>query len=193
MSFADQAFDACAAKAAELGRRLNPEEWKAIIQQEYDDAQADIAAEAKAPKLDKRTHAELFNAMALACGLNPLECPMAMKKTIAVALADIRTVTPGLTPDEIAKRARTYKQKHRDWPLTAMSLAKWWGDLGSGDMGRTFTAQAAQEPPNWKETLPRLMPEAEPATISYMINQLGWNRLSASMQSSIRKPCVDSL
>lgn len=190
MNFADHAFDACAAKATELGRRLSPEEWKAVVQQCYDDAQALLAAEAKAPKLDKRAHAELFNAMALACGLNPLECPTVMKKTIAVALADIRTVTPGLTPDEIGTRARKYKQKHRDWPLTAMSLAKYWGELGSNDLGRTFAAQATQEPPNWKETLPRLMPEAEPATISYMINQLGWNRLSSSMQASIRKQCV---
>ena len=189
MNFAERAFDACKAKADELGRKLTAEEWKAVIQQEYDACQAEWFAEAK-PKIDRRTQAELFNAMAMACGMNPLEVTGTMKKTIAVALADIRSVTPGLTPDEIAKRARVYKTKHRDWPLTVMSLAKYWGDLGANDMGRTFAAQVGLEPPNWKETLPKLMPDAEPATISYMINQLGWNRISPSMQESIRRHCA---
>jgi len=187
MTFADTAFSACAAKAKELGRRLNEAEWKETVQSVYDQTLAEAAT---GTKLDKRTQTELFNAIAMACGTNPLECTSAMKRTIAVALADIRSVSPGLTPDEIAKRARTYKTKHRDWPLTVMSLAKYWGDLGTNDMGRTYAAQVGLEPPNWKETLPRLMPDAEPATISYMINQLGWNRISASMQETIRKNCA---
>lgn len=190
MNFADRAFDACKSKAEQLGRKLTAEEWKAVVQAEYDATHAEWLNEAKAPKIDKRTQAELHNALAMACGMNPLECTSIMKKTIAVALADIRSVTPGLTPDEISKRARTYKNKHRDWPLTVMALAKYWGDLGANDMGRTYAAQVGLEPPNWKETLPRLMPDAEPATIDYMINQLGWNRISPSMQESIRRQCV---
>jgi hypothetical protein len=190
MNFAERAFESCKAKADELGRKLSADEWKGVVQAEYDAAHAEWLEEANAPKLDRRAQAELFNAIAMACGTNPLECTSAMKRTIAVALADIRSVSPGLTPDEIAKRARTYKTKHRDWPLTVMSLAKYWGDLGTNDMGRTYAAQVGLEPPNWKETLPRLMPDAEPATISYMINQLGWNRISASMQETIRKNCA---
>jgi hypothetical protein len=190
MNFSERAFEACKAKAEELGRKLTAEEWKDVVQFTFDAAQAEWMEQASTPKIDKRTQAELFNSIAMACGMNPLECTSAMKKTIAVALADIRSVTPGLTPDEIAKRARTYKTKHRDWPLTVMSLAKYWGDLGTNDMGRTYAAQVGLEPPNWKETLPKLMPDAEPATISYMINQLGWNRISASMQETIRKRCA---
>ena len=36
MTFADKAYDACAAKGAELGRRLSPEEWKVCVQAVYE-------------------------------------------------------------------------------------------------------------------------------------------------------------
>ena len=68
MNFADAAFDACAAKAKELGRRLNGAEWKQTVQSVYDQFQAEAAA---GSKIDKRTQTELFNAMAMACGINP--------------------------------------------------------------------------------------------------------------------------
>ena len=44
MNFADAAFDACAAKAKELGRRLNGAEWKQTVQSVYDQFQAEAAA-----------------------------------------------------------------------------------------------------------------------------------------------------
>lgn len=183
MTFADTAFSACAAKAKELGRRLNEAEWKETVQSVYDQTLAEAAT---GTKIDKRSQTELFNALALACGINPLECPTAMKKTISVALADIRTVTPNLTPDEIGRRARAYKSKHRDWPLTAMALAKWWGEFGQ-DQGRTFAARQSLEPDGWKDVLPEVMPDADTATMSYIINQMGWNRMSSDMQSAIKK------
>ena len=183
MNFADAAFDACAAKAKELGRRLNGAEWKQTVQSVYDQFQAEAAA---GSKIDKRTQTELFNAMAMACGINPLECPAVMKKTISVALADIRTVTPNLTPDEIGRRARAYKSKHRDWPLTAMSLAKWWGEFGQ-DQAKTFAARTSLEPEGWEEAVPKVMPDADPSSISYIIHQMGWSRMSSDMQTAIKK------
>lgn len=185
MKFAEQAFAACAARAQELGRRLNEAEWKETVQSVYDQFPHEPAAPA-APKIDKRQQAELFNALAMACGINPLECPTAMKKTISVALADIRTVTPNLTPDEIGRRARAYKSKHRDWPLTAMSLAKWWGEFGQ-DQAKTFAARSSLEPDGWKEILPQVMPDADTSTMSYIINQMGWSRMSSDMQTAIKK------
>ena len=184
MSFADEAFNACAAKAKELGRRLNEAEWKQAVQSVYDQYQADTTQ--AATRIDKRSQTELFNALCMACGINPLECPSGMKKTISVALADIRSVTPNLTPDEIARRARAYKSKHRDWPLTAMSLAKWWGEFGQ-DPAKTFAARSSMEPDGWKEVVPDLMPDADPASISYIVNQMGWSRMSSDMQTAIKK------
>ena len=190
MNFSDKAFNACADLAKELGRRLTVDEWKATVQTAFERhmAEAQKAEESVKPaKISAREQAELFNALSMACNHNPLECSPAMKKTIAVALSDIRGVTPGLTAEEIHRRAREYKRKHKDWPLTPSSLAKYWGEFGQADLGRTFAAKTMLEPPGWQTALREVMPDSDAATISYMISSLGWNKLGSDLKEAIRR------
>lgn len=93
----------------------------------------------------------LFDAFSLSCGINPTEATPAIKRSIAVALADILSVSPDVTPNDFRDRAEAYKKKHKDWPLTCSSLAKYWGEFGKAS-GRTVAAKGDvyQEPENWK-------------------------------------------
>lgn len=185
--FAKVAFNACAAAGKAIGRRLTRQEWLQAVSEAYVTFQQEQTVKSeKTARMTARAQAELFNAMCLACGINPVETTSAMKRTVAVAIADIRTVTPNLTPDEIASRARTYKNKHRDWPLTPMALTKHWGECGMGDLHKTYTAQQSVEPAGWQDVVPDMMEGAEAASISYVISR-GWPSLSSSLQSAIRK------
>ena len=188
MTFGERAYEACKAKGLSVSRRLTPSEWKETVQLAFDEAMQELQADQKSPSISKREQTELFNALAMACGANPLECPSAMKKSIAVALADIRSVSPNLTCDEISRRARAYRNKHRDWPLTPASLCKYWGSFSeNADLGRTFAAVQQLEPPNWKAVMPEIMEGSDPASIGYVMDTLGWNKLSDTMRGTIRK------
>ena len=185
--FAEVAYAACAARGKALGRRLTRQEWLQAVSEAYVAYEQERAVKSeRTARINSRQQTELFNALCLACGINPLETTSAMKKTVAVAIADIRTVTPNVTPDEIAARARTYKNKHRDWPLTPMSLTKHWGECGHGDIAKTYSAQQSVEPQGWQQVVPDMMDGAAPASIGYLISQ-GWPSLSSSLQSAIRK------
>ena len=74
----------------------------------------------------------LFDAIAIACGLNAEEITKSAASVIGKALAEIREVSPGsdLKPEEIHARAREYKRQHPQWELTPTSLAKYWAGLG---------------------------------------------------------------
>lgn len=185
--FAEAAYAACAARGKALNRRLTRLEWLQAVSEAYVAFQGEEARKTeRTARISSRQQTELFNALCLACGINPLETTSAMKKTVSVAIADIRTVTPNVTPDEIASRARTYKNKHRDWPLTPMALTKHWGECGYGDVAKTYSAQNSVEPQGWQDVVPDMMEGAEAASISYVISR-GWPSLSSSLQSSIRK------
>lgn len=113
-----------------------------LLQSEYPNA--------KTP-LKKSDRDILFDAFSLSCGINPNEATPPIKRSIAVALADILSVSPEVTPNDFRDRAEAYKKKHKDWPLTCSSLAKYWGEFGNA-IGRTVAAKGDiyQEPPNWK-------------------------------------------
>jgi hypothetical protein len=49
-----------------------------------------------------------------------------MSRAVGVALAEIRKVTPAVTPEEIQRRARNYPTHFSDAALTAPALAKHW-------------------------------------------------------------------
>lgn len=101
----------------------------------------------------------LFDAFALSCGINPTEATPPIKRSIAVALADILSVSPDVTPNDFRDRAEAYKKKHKDWPLTCSALAKYWGEFGAS-AGRTVAAKGDvyQEPPDWQTDM--RIPEA---------------------------------
>lgn len=139
----------------------------------------------KAPRAKRANPAgrnPLFDALALACGINPSEATAAIRRTIGVALADILSVSPGATPDEFRRRAGLYQKKHKDWPLTPTALAKYWGEFGPAD-GLTWTAKQDVAPEGWEACVRSLY---NGATGTYMV-ALGWEKLGTNLQQSIRK------
>lgn len=71
-----------------------------------------------------------FDALVSATGGNPEQVTPAEGGRVAKALADIRSVCPSLSPedlaDEIHRRAGIYRRSHPDWSLTPTALASHW-------------------------------------------------------------------
>jgi hypothetical protein len=112
-----------------------------------------------------RTRNPLFDELARSTGTIPLAATKPKLREIAVALADIKAVSPDLTPEEIQRRAKAYSQAHppgsnSHWTLTAKALAKYWGDFApAGAEPRTREAQLDiyREPPSgWEEVAVKL-------------------------------------
>lgn len=144
------------------------------------------AAPGKKPKAERDA---LFDGLALACGYNPNEITKDSKRSIAVALADILTVSPNATPAEFQVRAENFKRKHKDWSLTAPTLAKYWGELGPAN-GRTVAAKGDVyiEPPDWRAERVRLGLKFSPETWEN-ICALQWRDISVDLRADILKNC----
>ncbi len=147
----------------------------------------DFLRELQPQKPNGKQRDELFDALALACGINPLEATKALCATIAVAKADILSVTPGLTAEEIRRRADGYRRKHKDWPLTVSSLAKYWGEFGPST-GQTFAAKQGLPPEGWEQAFHEIgqLQDIEARSISYQIS-LGWDKLTNDLRNAINK------
>jgi hypothetical protein len=91
-------------------------------------AKVEDEPEKKPAKLRQRN--PLHDALASINGANPLEVPRTAARTIGVALAEIKAVTPDLTPEEIHRRAARYKKLHPTWTLTPKALANNWAECG---------------------------------------------------------------
>lgn len=79
-------------------------------------AKAEAAAERKA----------LFDALAKAEGGDPLQMTGPAKRSLGVALAEIMKAFPGVTPEEIGRRADAYRRLMPSIAVTAQGLAKHW-------------------------------------------------------------------
>lgn len=83
------------------------------------------------PKAKKpRERDPLFDALAVACGNSPHELTKTAARECAVALAEIRSVSPGLTSAEIHLRSANYRSHFPDAACTAFALAKHWARCG---------------------------------------------------------------
>lgn len=91
-----------------------------------------FVAEGGAAKPRKRD--PLFDALAETCGLNLAEMTRPAASRVAAALATLRDLDP--TPEDIRKRAETYRRLHPDWELTPTALAAHWPELTPGAIGR---------------------------------------------------------
>lgn len=84
----------------------------------------------EAPKTKKqakvRERNPVMDALATVAGGNPEEVTPALWGRTAKALADIRTVCPDVTADEIRRRAANYKTHYPDAALTPNALANHW-------------------------------------------------------------------
>jgi len=106
-----------------------------------------------------RQRNELLDALVSATGGDPLAATQTALKAAGVALAEIKTVCPELTPQIIDRAAKAYTRAHRDWPLTPHALAKNWHTLGAA----TTEPKAdpldpyRAPPPNWRRVMTRVM------------------------------------
>lgn len=155
-----------------------------IIQAEFDA----LTFEAKREKMTPREKMSgLFDALASSCGQNTKELPRAMLRAVGVALSDIRAVTPDVSPEEIERRAGCYRQKHRDWPLTAPALAKYWGEFGAGHT-RTGKIDPYVEPPSiWREVAKALFPDAKDWINPHDFDAVKWADVRLTLGPQILK------
>jgi hypothetical protein len=137
---------------------------------------------AKKPRAERDA---LFDGFALAVGVNPSEATSAIKRTIAVALADVLAVSPNADAAEFRARAEAFKKKHKDWALTAPTLAKYWGELGPAN-GRTTAAKGDVyiEPPDWKSERTRAGLGFSPETWANVCDR-EWRDISVDLRADI--------
>ena len=128
-----------------------------------------------------------FDALCVACGINPQEVTRMAATGIGTALADIAAVTPNLTPEEFGIRAAKYRREHPDWELTPTALCTHWGELGTGDAGQTVASMHAAEPQGWQDVATRMFQEAEWSEGSIaVILQNGWSGMSLGHRKAIQ-------
>lgn len=77
-----------------------------------------------------RKRNELVDTLAEIEGSDPLQLTRSHARSLGVAVAEIKTATPDVSPEEIRRRASVYRRKHPDWELTGPSLAKHWAGCG---------------------------------------------------------------
>lgn len=78
----------------------------------------------QSPKVRARN--PLLDALAVLDGSDLAQVTASAWSGIGKALAEIKAVSPDVTPAEIARRAATYRLHHPAWALTPNALAKHW-------------------------------------------------------------------
>lgn len=87
----------------------------------------------------------LFDALCVASGEGRPEGVTPKKaRQIGVALAEIKKATPGVTPEEITRRAGNYKAHFRDATISAMAVAMHWARLAQGTQTAGQTVRLGQ-------------------------------------------------
>lgn len=105
-------------------------------------------------KPKKRERNPLLDALAGCDGSDPMQVTESAWGATAKALKEIREVSPNVTPDEIARRAKNYRAILKDAILTPSALAKNWAkcDWAPGQQARRIEPEIA-EPTGWYEWL----------------------------------------
>lgn len=114
-----------------------------------------------APPPAPRARNLLLDTLATIDGSNVDEVTKSAWAGIGKALAEIKSVSADVTPEEIQRRAAIYRQKHPDWPLTPFAIAKHWGASANGGT-RPPAPQLPPiaEPSDWKSYLNHTYPES---------------------------------
>ncbi len=129
MTFGEKLFVALAnARTAAPNNVLTKDAW---IAKANEVAHTEGITKKKKPKGAARARNPLWDALALATGSKNLDqITRNAAKAIGVALADIQSVTPDLTVEELNRRAAAYKRRWTDpRNLSAQALAKHWGEF----------------------------------------------------------------
>lgn len=165
---------------AVIPKQLNESDYAAIVGIIATEVAKDKAAIKRSrPPAAPRKRCLLFDSLAVATGYNLAEIGRIAGGRIAIALQDIKSVCPGVTPEEITRRAAAYKRKHQGWDLTPTALASHWSEFSISPEQRTAAARRDPylEPPDWKSVARRLwgnvnLPES-------------WNELAITLRSDV--------
>jgi len=100
-----------------------------------------------------RARNEIIDALASVDGSDPAQVTGSAWGSIAKALAEIKVVSPDVTPAEIERRAARYRQLHRDWTISAPALAKHWASLATPQAAAQTEQTEISEPVDWVRIL----------------------------------------
>lgn len=82
-----------------------------------------------------RKRDEIADALARAENAEPLEVPASHMRTLCVKANELRKVDPGVTPEEVARRAANWSSHMDDATISGTAIVKWWGRLGAAGNG----------------------------------------------------------
>lgn len=88
----------------------------------------DSVSKPESAEAKPRARSPLFDALASACGANPLQLTKSAARACGVALAEIRAVAPNLQPTELHSRAARYRRIFDGAAISPSALAKHWAE-----------------------------------------------------------------
>lgn len=186
MSIGERIYDALL-DARKRGETLSRERWIAIANITVETVKQEKKRKPQIPGPRKAApRNDLFDALAKSTGTTDLGHITRMHaKTIGVALAEIKEVSPDLTSHEIQRVVDAYRKKHPTWPCTAMAIAKHWAEFARCDRTETAKTDVYQEPKTWKTSEPaRLKMGASPETWQ-VITERNWFDLAVDIRADI--------
>ena len=138
-------------------------------------------AQIKTGKVPKKERDKLFDAICLACGLDPKEAGATMGSTIGSVAASLLAATPDVTPAEVNRRAQAYRRVYPTAPCTPTALLKHWSAFAPKDKNKPVIDPYA-EPDNWRE-------KARRAFTGYAVDwdAKAWSDLAIDVRTDIIK------
>lgn len=107
---------------------------------------------------------DLIDTLVSIDGSDPKQATGPALNSAAVALGHILEVAPNVTPDEIAIRAKRFKEHYRNASITPHALAKHWAlcgtTNGNGGSAKTLVRTGPNEPDGWKAWLNHNLPDS---------------------------------
>lgn len=110
-----------------------------------------------------RKRDELIDGLIVVCGFDPLTATPRAVRAAAVATAEIKSVHPLLTTEDLERTAKLYKRNHPDWPLTPNALASHWHEFNRSEKQREAKARLDPytAPAGWQEVAEKMYPNIE--------------------------------
>lgn len=164
----------------------------AIVQSEFDSftGQPELRFAADAPlpvaqlgatrraRKDPTERNPLFDRLAILTGSKDLDqLTRSERRTIGVALAEIKAATPDVTSDEIERRVLCYKRNHRDWSLTCGAMAKHWSEFSVSPETKSQKRDPYKTPQDWQTLFRSCFPDVDPPA--------EWSDLSIPLRTDI--------
>lgn len=127
---------------------------------------ADGGESPSSPAKPPKPRNPLLDTLAAVDGSDPLGITPSAWPGIGKALADIKTVSPDVTPEEIRKRAIHYRHHHKDATISAHALAKHWAKCarmpGTNPPPAPYSIkQPIPEPMGWRPFVASDMPRCD--------------------------------